>query len=101
MSQEKAGPEARAPEATWPELRSWQPTGMHDAVFHAISGTGESVYVRADDGSGPLLRQLERDPTYPRHVSLTNATVGCCLRHSRALHCTMPAGAPVPMTRRR
>jgi len=65
MSQERDAAEAAAPSATWPELRGWQPAGVNHPVFRAISTKGSSVYVRADDGSGPLLRRLEREPDVP------------------------------------
>jgi hypothetical protein len=50
--------ETPPPRATWPELRDWRPAGMHDVVFRATNASGEVVYVRADDGSAPLLRRL-------------------------------------------
>jgi aminoglycoside phosphotransferase len=56
---------APPPKAIFPELRDWQPAGMHDAVFRATRADGEEVYVRADDGSVALLRRLAREPDLP------------------------------------
>jgi len=65
MSRANVGADAPAPMVTWPEMHGWQSAGMHDAVFRAISANGVTVYVRAEDGSGPLLRLLEADPAVP------------------------------------
>jgi phosphotransferase family enzyme len=65
MSQEKDAAGASPPSATWPEFRGWRPAGVNHPVFRATSTNASSVYVRADDGSGPLLRRLEREPDVP------------------------------------
>jgi aminoglycoside phosphotransferase len=59
---------ASSPQGVFPELRDWQAAGMHDAVFRATSAGGDSVYVREDDGSAPLLLRLacESDVPAPR-----------------------------------
>ncbi|HEY7152244.1 MAG TPA: phosphotransferase [Solirubrobacterales bacterium] len=57
--------EPHPPRAIWPELRDWTPSGMHDAVFRAADASGEHVYVRADDGSAPVLRRLADEPDLP------------------------------------
>jgi aminoglycoside phosphotransferase len=57
--------EPHPPRAVWPELRDWTPSGMHDAVFRAVDASGDHVYVRADDGSAPLLRRLADESGVP------------------------------------
>jgi len=46
------------PRALWPTLSEWEPMGMHEPVHRVRTRAGATAYVRPDDGSGPLLRQM-------------------------------------------
>lgn len=49
------------PASLWPELSGWQPVAIQDApVFRVNQPGGSEAYLRDDDGSAPVLRQLER-----------------------------------------
>jgi len=46
------------PRALWPALSKWEPMGMHEPVHRVCTRAGATAYVRPDDGSATLLRQL-------------------------------------------
>ena len=53
------------PRQIWPELQDYEWVGMHDAVFRVRRQAGQTAYLRADDGSAPLLRSLTENPALP------------------------------------
>jgi aminoglycoside phosphotransferase len=57
--------ETAPPSGTLPDLQTWQPVGIHHAVFRATSASGTAVYVREDDGSAALLRRLANESDVP------------------------------------
>jgi aminoglycoside phosphotransferase len=53
------------PRLLWPDLFEWQAVGMEESVFRAVNEEGTRVYVRPDDGSGPLLERLAGEGVAP------------------------------------
>jgi aminoglycoside phosphotransferase len=53
------------PRTLWPELTLWEPAGMEERVYRVQTPTGDTLYVRPDDGSPPLLARLAATTTLP------------------------------------
>ena len=53
------------PRALWPTLSEWEPMGMHEPVHRVRTRADATAYVRPDDGSAALLRQLSLTSTVP------------------------------------
>jgi hypothetical protein len=53
------------PRLLWPDLTGWELVGMAETVFHVSGADGIDGYVRADDGSAPLLCRLSAGGIVP------------------------------------
>jgi phosphotransferase family enzyme len=53
------------PRLLWPDLAGWDLVRMAETVFHVSGADGGDAYVRADDGSVPLLRRLSAGGLVP------------------------------------
>lgn len=53
------------PRLLWPDLTGWDMVGMAETVFHVSGSNGIDAYVRAEDGSAPLLCRLSAGGLVP------------------------------------